>query len=361
MVVTARRAAPEGGEAFVELAESTAPRRGERRAMPRGVRLALAPLTALTVVGLVAGAALLPLDKGRVERADPDYAVVAPSTALTPARSSSRTLDRVPLSRPIAPEPEPSTASSRPAEPESSAAPKVDGKKADTKKAEEKNAETEKAGKADDAPDYEELGDTAGKRYATSGLNVRVGPGAEHDVRTTVQAGEELVVTDRTDDGWRQVVWKKRAGWVKSSYLTKTKPKESEESSGEGSGSKDSDYSSASCPKAGGLEKNLTSRATSVLRAVCAEFPSVKSYGGYRAGDSGYHGSGRAIDVMISGDAGWEIAEWARANAGSLGIVEVIYEQKIWTKQRSGDGWRSMSDRGGATANHYDHVHLSIR
>ena len=98
-----------------------------------------------------------------------------------------------------------------------------------------------------------------------------------------------------------------------------------------------------------------------MLRAVCAKFPAVKSYGGYRPGDSGYHGSGRALDIMISGEAGWEIARWARANAGSLGVVEVIYEQKIWTTQRSGDGWRSMSDRGGATANHYDHVHLSIR
>jgi hypothetical protein len=189
--------------------------------------------------------------------------------------------------------------------------------KADTKaeKAKESSAEEPGDEKPEESQDFDELGDEDGKRYAESGLNVRVGPGTEYDVRTTVGAGEQLVITDRTEDGWRQVVWKKRAGWVKASYLTKTKPEAREESADKGSGSKDSGYSSASCPQAGGLEKNLTSRATSVLRAVCAKFPSVKSYGGYRAGDDGYHGSGRAIDVMISGDAGWEIAKWAPTRA----------------------------------------------
>jgi hypothetical protein len=64
---------------------------------------------------------------------------------------------------------------------------------------------------------------------------------------------------------------------------------------------------------------------------------------------------------MVSGAAGQQIATWARANAGALGITEVIYAQRIWTTQRAGDGWRGMSDRGSATANHYDHVHLSFR
>jgi len=366
VVATARRAAQADDEALVELPTPAAPRRGERRASSRGLRLALAPVTALAVVGLVAGATLLPLDKGRVERADPDFAAVTPT--FTPVRplATSRSLPRAPLTEATAPWTEPvptATAVGEPSDEAKDESKKAAGKKTDKKAEKAKDPSAEESGdeKAEESPDFDELGDKDGKRYARSGLNVRVGPGTEHDVRTTVSAGAELVVTDRTDDGWRQVVWKKRAGWVKASYLTKTKPKAGEESSDKGSGSKDSDYSSAACAKAGGLEKNLTSRATSVLRAVCAKFPSVKSYGGYRAGDSGYHGSGRAIDVMISGDAGWEIAKWARANAGSLGIVEVIYEQKIWTKQRSGDGWRSMSDRGGATANHYDHVHLSVR
>ena len=44
---------------------------------------------------------------------------------------------------------------------------------------------------------------------------------------------------------------------------------------------------------------------------------------------------------------GWQIARWVRANARQLGAMEVIYSQHIWTVQRSSEGWRMMSDRGG--------------
>ena len=64
---------------------------------------------------------------------------------------------------------------------------------------------------------------------------------------------------------------------------------------------------------------------------------------------------------MISNSSvGWEMAKWVRANAKRLGVSEVIYSQKIWTVQRGSEGWRGMSDRGSATANHYDHVHVSV-
>ena len=64
---------------------------------------------------------------------------------------------------------------------------------------------------------------------------------------------------------------------------------------------------------------------------------------------------------MISNSTvGWQLANWVRANAKRLGVSEVIYSQKIWTVQRGSEGWRSMSDRGSATANHYDHVHVSV-
>ena len=72
------------------------------------------------------------------------------------------------------------------------------------------------------------------------------------------------------------------------------------------------------------------------------------------------HATGHALDVMVSGGLGWQIAEFVRANAGTLGVSEVIYSQKIWTVQRGGEGWRYMSDRGSSTANHYDHVHVTV-
>ena len=57
---------------------------------------------------------------------------------------------------------------------------------------------------------------------------------------------------------------------------------------------------------------------------------------------------------------GDSISAWARSNAGALHISEVIRSQHIKTVQRSSEGWRSMSDRGSAPANHYDHVHVTV-
>ena len=85
-----------------------------------------------------------------------------------------------------------------------------------------------------------------------------------------------------------------------------------------------------------------------------------KSYGGVRADSLPEHPSGRALDAMISGAAGWEVARFVRANARQLGVSQVIYAQKIWTVQRGSEGWRSLSDRGSASANHYDHVHVTV-
>jgi hypothetical protein len=41
-------------------------------------------------------------------------------------------------------------------------------------------------------------------------------------------------------------------------------------------------------------------------------------------------------------------------------VTEVIWARRIWTVQRNSDGWRSMEDRGSATANHFDHVHVTV-
>ena len=212
--------------------------------------------------------------------------------------------------------------------------------------------------------DPSELGEKTGEMYIASSANVRTGPGSDYDVRTTLDAGLAVTVTNVTSNGWQQISYKGRAGWVKSDLLTSKKPETpsaspSSESGGSGSGGGASSGGTCSSSSAKSIESGLTSKSISVLHAVCAAFPDVKSYGGYR-NDSGYHGQGRAIDVMVSGDRAWEIARWLRENAKSLGVIEVIHAQKIWTTQRSSEGWRSMSDRGSPTANHYDHVHISV-
>jgi hypothetical protein len=140
---------------------------------------------------------------------------------------------------------------------------------------------------------------------------------------------------------------------VKDRYLARRKPAHADAGGG--------GISSAPCSSGSKVESGLTPDAIRVHRAICARYPQVKVFGGRRAGSDGFHSSGRAVDSMISDSAvGWQIAKWVRANARRLGASEVIYSQHIWTVQRSSEGWRSMPDRGSRTANHYDHVHVSV-
>jgi len=73
-------------------------------------------------------------------------------------------------------------------------------------------------------------------------------------------------------------------------------------------------------------------------------------------GNASDHPSGRALDLMTSGSTGDAIAACALENMDALGITYVIWEQRINT----GSGWETMEDRGSATANHMDHVHISF-
>ncbi|WP_226367493.1 hypothetical protein [Pseudonocardia sp. ICBG162] len=68
------------------------------------------------------------------------------------------------------------------------------------------------------------------------------------------------------------------------------------------------------------------------------------------------HPTGHALDIMVRGQKGDRIADCALANADELGVKYVIWEQRM----NDGSGWSTMEDRGGDTANHYDHVHISF-
>ena len=197
----------------------------------------------------------------------------------------------------------------------------------------------------------EELADSViGSRYTTAAVKLRTEPAKNADSVTVIDEAEKLKITKTVKRGYRQVVVKGKARWVTDEYLSKKKPS-AESSAG---------ISSASCGTSSGIESGLVANGKKAYRAICAAFPEVSSFGG-RRGSNDFHGSGQAIDAMISDSgAGWRLANWVRANASDLGVSEIIYSQKIWTVQRSGEGWRGMSDRGSATANHYDHVHVSV-
>jgi hypothetical protein len=82
--------------------------------------------------------------------------------------------------------------------------------------------------------------------------------------------------------------------------------------------------------------------------------PTVYGVAG-RAGTSD-HPAGLAVDFMVDRATGDRLAACALENRGALGITYVIWRQRI----NFGSGWQPMEDRGGVTANHFDHVHVSF-
>ncbi|MGH8937997.1 MAG: SH3 domain-containing protein [Actinomycetes bacterium] len=185
-------------------------------------------------------------------------------------------------------------------------------------------------------------------RWVTADLNVWSGAGEHTRLLTVLDSGGRVRVTGTVSGPWAQIVRDVRLGWVRKTYLAHSTP---------ATGS-DAPVTGKPCPDGSSVESGLTANAVAVYRSVCAAFPEVSSWGG-RSG-SGDHGAGRAVDIMASGSLGSAIADYVREHARELGVSEVIWAQRIWTVQRAGEGWRSMSDRGSATANHYDHVHVSV-
>jgi ParB-like chromosome segregation protein Spo0J len=84
----------------------------------------------------------------------------------------------------------------------------------------------------------------------------------------------------------------------------------------------------------------------------------INDIGMYRSAD-GYneHASGEAADVMVGTNKsmGDQVAQYFLQNAGQFGVQYLLWQQTQWNP----DGTKSkMADRGGATANHMDHVHV---
>ncbi|MFI6323201.1 coiled-coil domain-containing protein [Nonomuraea sp. NPDC050556] len=113
-------------------------------------------------------------------------------------------------------------------------------------------------------------------------------------------------------------------------------------------------------------DDNITPRMRQVRDLIKKDFNLPFEVGCYRVDDHGEHPLGRACDFMMSSGGsmpsaannalGDQIAAWAMKNKDKLGVKYVIWKQRI----DQGSGWRGMSDRGGITANHYDHVHISM-
>lgn len=194
--------------------------------------------------------------------------------------------------------------------------------------------------------------------YVTSVANLRQQANASAKVLATLAVGTQVTATGDAADGWQPVTSGSTTGFVKAALLSTTKkpaatPAKKTVSAAGAAGA----Y--PACASGSGVESGLAANTILVHRAVCTTYPSITAYGGL-SGSGGEHGTGRALDIMVSGSLGVDVAAWLKANYATFGITEIIYQQKIWTTQRSSEGWRAMSDRGSTTENHYDHIHVLV-
>lgn len=111
---------------------------------------------------------------------------------------------------------------------------------------------------------------------------------------------------------------------------------------------------------------------TSGLQPVAANFMQdianqfgITDYSKFRAGDQD-HGLGLAVDAMVYNDTalGNQVAQYAVDNINNANISYIIWQQRFYAPVNNIYGpantWNMMPDRGGVTANHYDHVHISF-
>jgi|tagenome__1003787_1003787.scaffolds.fasta_scaffold20985672_3 hypothetical protein len=196
--------------------------------------------------------------------------------------------------------------------------------------------------------------------FATAPLNIWAKPGEQGKRFGLIDSGSKVAVTGTWTGHWAQVLLGDRhrlVRWVNADYLAQHKPRPPHDTSGGVAPS--GGLSTAPCPDGSSTESGLTSSAVLMFRAVCNAFPQLTTYGGYSP--HGEHADGHAVDFMISDlGTGQAVADWVRAHAAALHVYDVIWQQHIWTPERASEGWRYMSDRGSPTANHMDHVHVSV-
>lgn len=124
----------------------------------------------------------------------------------------------------------------------------------------------------------------------------------------------------------------------------------------------------ASTPTSGNTiptDPNLQPQAEAFRQEIAAKF-GITNIGGYREGDPEDHGQGLAVDVMVptNSELGDQVAQYAIDNMDRAGISYIIWKQQFYMPVNNIYGpantWNQMPDRGGDTANHNDHVHISF-
>lgn len=181
-------------------------------------------------------------------------------------------------------------------------------------------------------------------QWTTTELNIWTRPDGRADQLGVLEASVRVRVTGRRLLGREEIVLDGKARWVTTGYLSEDRPPPEPSLGGQ-------------CGNGTSVPAGVSPNIRAIHEAVCANFPEITTYGTLRS--DGEHAQGIAMDIMVSGDRGWEVAEFIRRYSSQLGVSYVIHSRRIWSVQRAAEGWRAMADRGSVTANHYDHVHVT--
>jgi hypothetical protein len=207
------------------------------------------------------------------------------------------------------------------------------------------------------------------RRWTTAPLYLWTAPGKGAKKVGLIDELEHVLVTGRRTSERVELVINRKPRWVTRGYLADNKPQPppppapARPAASSGSSGRSAAPAPAPAPAPAGctngssVPSGVSPNVAQVHEAVCAAFPELTTYGTFRS--DGEHAQGLAIDIMVSGSRGQQVADFVRSNYSSLGVNYIIYAQQIWSVDRGGEGWRGMEDRGSTTANHYDHVHVT--
>ena len=198
------------------------------------------------------------------------------------------------------------------------------------------------------------------KRYVIAAKTpVLAGADATSSVVDTLDPPAVLLLTGKAANGYSQVIYSGALRWIATAKLSTTKPA-------------DTTVPTTPTGSLGSASLDRTNAyAKAIVLEIRARFPQIKTIYGWRSYSaySSDHPSGRALDIMIPGYStasgkalGDAIALFLQQNHAKFHVHYLIWRQRNWNVERdtSLTAWRWMSDRGGTTANHYDHVHVSV-
>jgi peptidoglycan hydrolase-like protein with peptidoglycan-binding domain len=121
----------------------------------------------------------------------------------------------------------------------------------------------------------------------------------------------------------------------------------------------------------GNCTGTFTSGAATLKQYILSNFAGVTSIGGYSCrpnsatpSETSVHGTGRALDIMITpvggkanGAVGDRIANWLVENAQAIGVQYIIWNRVRWSGERAAG--RKVAPYTGPNP-HVDHIHVEI-